>query len=665
MPYPVDDPSMCAEHAGKLPRGAARVTLDPTPSPASDGHVRPSRDVDPTHADYLRARPALHEGFDRRSLHLTMRDGVRIAVDVCLPRGARGPLPTIVRQTRYLRRFAVHPLLRPILAPALLDPMNAPMRALFTSRGYAWVDVDARGSGASFGERPCPWWLDGEVEDGREIVEWIVRQPWSNGRVGSTGVSYEGTTAEFLATTGHPAVRAVAPRFSLFDVYADVAFPGGIHNAYFTHAWETANAALDRNDPGVMVALIYALQAYGAFDPALVKRLDRPALRALVARVVTTGLAGVARVDDDQSGESLAAALRSHAENYSTHAGAVQITFRDDSPADAPVPGQGSDVFSPHSYVDRVRGVAVLGYGGWFDGAYASSAIRRFEALSARGVDARLLVGPWIHGGQLDLDPAAPGPGARFDHAAELLRFFDPHLVPDRSADDATPRVRTWELGEGGFRPHDEWPPPGTTATSLHLGEGRLLEAPTEGVVHATVDRSAGAGPRSRYRTLLCPFLHADGTGRHGPDAFTFDSAAGERTIAGHPILVLDLASSAPDDVVFAYLEDVDPLGRARLVTEGALRTLHRTTLGTDARGLPRVRATYLRADALALGPDEPATHAIELLPLHHRLRPGHRLRLRLTGSDVDHFTTPSGPSSVRWRIDLGRSRLLLPVVAR
>ncbi|MBL8718606.1 MAG: CocE/NonD family hydrolase [Myxococcales bacterium] len=629
--------------------------------------MRPSRDVDPSHEGYLRARPATHTGFDRRSLHLTMRDGVRIAVDVCLPVGARGRLPTIVRQTRYLRRFAVHPLLRPLLPAAMLDPMNAPMRALFTSRGYAWVDVDVRGSGASFGERPCPWWLDGEVADGREIVEWIVHQPWSSGLVGSTGVSYEGTTAEFLSTVGHPAVRAVAPRFSLFDVYTDVAFPGGLHNAYFTHAWETANAALDRNDPGVMVALIYALQAYGAFDPALVRRLDHPALRAAVARVVTAGLAGVARVDDDQSGEALAAALRSHAENYSTHAGAVHVTFRDDAPPDAPVPGQGSDFFSPHTYVDRVHDVAVLGYGGWFDGAYASSAIRRFEALSARGLDARLLVGPWIHGGQLDLDPGAPGPATQFDHAAELLRFFDPHLIPERRGEDVTPRVRTWELGEGGFHSHDVWPPPGATTRVLHLDvAGLLRDAPTEGACAADVTRTTGAGPRSRYRTLLCPFLHADGSGRSGPDAFTFESPPlGDLTVAGHPILVLHLASSEPDDAVFAYLDDVDPLGRARLVSEGNLRTLHRTSLTTDTRGLPRMHATFLRADALRLAPDEPATHCLELLPLHLRVRPGHRLRLRLTGADVDHFTTPPGPSTVRWRIDVGRSRLLLPVVPR
>jgi uncharacterized protein len=45
----------------------------------------------------------------------------------------------------------------------------------------------------------------------KDIVSWIVGQPWSNGRVGGTGASYDGNTAELLAASGHSAVKAVAP----------------------------------------------------------------------------------------------------------------------------------------------------------------------------------------------------------------------------------------------------------------------------------------------------------------------------------------------------------------------------------------------------------------------------------------------------------------------
>lgn len=633
--------------------------------------MRDSRDRDATHAEYLRTRPARYRGYARVSRYLTMRDGVRIAIDICLPRGldATTKVPTILRQTRYFRRHQVHPLMAGVLGEAVVDPMNAPMRALFTSRGYAWVDVDARGSGASFGERPCPWYLEGEVADGAEIAQWIVSQPWSNGRIGSTGVSYEGTTADFLATTRHPAVKAIAPRFSLFDVYADVAFPGGLHSSYFTSAWEQSNAALDRNVPGEMVARVYSLQAHAMGDVRVLEQdslphrfarfVDAEGTQAFLKRAASWALGGVAPVDDDPGGEELARALASHSENFNVHEGAVHMTFRDDSPPNSPIAGRTSDDFSPHTYADRID-AAVLSYGGWNDGAYAGGAIKRFAAIGER---AHLLVGPWIHGGLLDLDPDASGRRATFDHAAELLRFFDTHLVPELEGRHRQPKIRYYLQGEGAWREASSWPPPGTAAMELHLGAGRKLSSvPGTGLdVHA-VDLTTRAGVRSRWRTLLCPFMHADGRGRSKDGWLVYEGAPLEEDleITGSPVLCLSVASTAPDGAIIAYLEDVDAGGNGRLFTEGELRTIHQTALVEQP--IPRVEVTYRRRDRLVLEPGQPALHAIELLPAAMRLRRGHRLRLILGGADLDHFTTPAAAGPVEWRIDLARSRLLLPV---
>lgn len=629
-----------------------------------------SRDEDPSHSEYLARRPRRFRDYARTSRYLEMRDGVKIAVDVCLPVGLAGErVPTIMRQTRYFRRFALSPALRLALSESTLDPMNAPMRRLFTSRGYAWVDVDARGSGASFGERPCPWYLDGEVADGAEIAEWISKQPWSNGRVGSTGVSYDGTTADFLAVTAHPAVRAIVPRFSLWDVYTDVAFPGGLHSSYFTRAWETANGALDRNAPGEMVALIYMLQAHGMLEPGLARQIDRPWVKDALSWFFTSALGGVAPVDEDADRRELYRALASHAENFDVHEGAVKMTFRDDSPDNARIQGETIDYFSPHSYADRLGDVAVLSYGGWFDGGYAGAATRRHSALAGRGLDSRLLLGPWVHGGQLDLDPEAPGPRAAFDHSAELLRFFDQHLSPEHAVPSDAARVRYFMMGEGSWRTTSEWPPPEARAFTLWFGEGRKLgsTAARAGEDVFDVDVHVGSGKRSRWRTLLCPFLHADGKGRSRYGYLVYESEPLERdlVVAGSPVLVLALRSSAPDAAVVAYLEDVTPTGEARLLTEGELRTVHATRLVDDGEGPPRVQASYRRADALRLEPSQLATHAIELLPLAAVFRRGHRVRLSLGGADVDHFTTPPGPERITWRVDLAGSKLVLPVLPR
>jgi putative CocE/NonD family hydrolase len=96
----------------------------------------------------------------------------------------------------------------------------------FVSAGYAYVTIDARGTGASFGLARQPWSPD-EVADYGEVLAWLVKQPWSNGRVGTYGVSYESNTAELMATAG-TSIQAVIPRFGYPNVYTDVIFPGGI-----------------------------------------------------------------------------------------------------------------------------------------------------------------------------------------------------------------------------------------------------------------------------------------------------------------------------------------------------------------------------------------------------------------------------------------------------
>ena len=63
---------------------------------------------------------------------------------------------------------------------------------------------------ASFGTRDS-FRSPRERDDTSEIADWIVAQPWSNGAIGATGISYVGAAADFLATTGHPAVKAIAP----------------------------------------------------------------------------------------------------------------------------------------------------------------------------------------------------------------------------------------------------------------------------------------------------------------------------------------------------------------------------------------------------------------------------------------------------------------------
>jgi putative CocE/NonD family hydrolase len=174
------------------------------------------------------------DGWSTRSLHIPMRDGVKLAADILLPKG-RAPearIPALVSQTRYWRSPELRAPFKWLLEPSSLNAYVKDLIPFFTGRGYALVMVDVRGTGASYGEWPHPW-PDASTHDVHDLAEWIVSQPWSNGRIGGYGVSYLGTTAELMAVPRHPAIRAVVPMFNHPDGYQDIGLPGGIFHQRF------------------------------------------------------------------------------------------------------------------------------------------------------------------------------------------------------------------------------------------------------------------------------------------------------------------------------------------------------------------------------------------------------------------------------------------------
>jgi uncharacterized protein len=159
-----------------------------------------------------------------QSLHVAVSDGVRLAVDVWLPvkRIARGePIGTAFRATRYYR--AEQPP-----GPEPEKDSNYAAGQLWTRAGFAMVVADARGTGASFGSRTMELSAR-EIADYGELIDWVAAQPWSNGRVGVFGTSYEGHAAELVAGLGNPHVVAVAPLFSPLDRTGSCSIPGVRH----------------------------------------------------------------------------------------------------------------------------------------------------------------------------------------------------------------------------------------------------------------------------------------------------------------------------------------------------------------------------------------------------------------------------------------------------
>ena len=83
------------------------------------------------------------------------------------------------------------------------------------ARGYAFVPQDVRGRFRSEGD---PLAFVNEVPDGYDTIDWIARQPWSNGDVGMWGDSYYGFTQWAAVASRHPALKAIVPRVTIADI---------------------------------------------------------------------------------------------------------------------------------------------------------------------------------------------------------------------------------------------------------------------------------------------------------------------------------------------------------------------------------------------------------------------------------------------------------------
>jgi predicted acyl esterase len=121
----------------------------------------------------------------RQSLYVPVRDGTRLAVNIYRSASAASARqPTIFAFTPYRARYFKDGKIEEAFNQKIFGFRD------LVQAGYAVVIADVRGKGASFGARRG--FLDRtEALDGRDLVQWVARQPWSDGKVGLTGCSYD------------------------------------------------------------------------------------------------------------------------------------------------------------------------------------------------------------------------------------------------------------------------------------------------------------------------------------------------------------------------------------------------------------------------------------------------------------------------------------------
>lgn len=164
----------------------------------------------PTAEAQTKSSPPIYPSMVKVQSSIPMKDGVRLAVNLYMPQGAKpdDKFPAILEYLPYRKDDWT-----------LERDWN--LHSYFVRRGYVTARVDIRGTGASEGAPPDREYSDQEQEDGLEVIAWLARQPWSTGSVGMMGISWGGFNAIQVARLHPPALKAIIAVCATEELFHD------------------------------------------------------------------------------------------------------------------------------------------------------------------------------------------------------------------------------------------------------------------------------------------------------------------------------------------------------------------------------------------------------------------------------------------------------------
>ncbi|MDH3546988.1 MAG: CocE/NonD family hydrolase [Gammaproteobacteria bacterium] len=177
----------------------------------------------------------MDDGITIEEAWIDMPDGVRLSADLYKPTDLkRGDgLPVLLEYLPYRKMEA--------------RSRNYSMYSYFIARGYVVASVDIRGTGNSEGRLIPHEYSDIEQDDGEVVIDWLSKQPFSNGNVGMFGISWGGFNAIQMAVRQPPALKAIIAVDATEDLFQDdVHYMDGIMHI---DSWEMSQD-LDNTRPG-------------------------------------------------------------------------------------------------------------------------------------------------------------------------------------------------------------------------------------------------------------------------------------------------------------------------------------------------------------------------------------------------------------------------------
>jgi putative CocE/NonD family hydrolase len=526
---------------------------------------------------------AEHEVAELRNQRVPMRDGVHLAVDVFRPE-AGGRFPVILCQTPY-NKNGLHG-----------------RASWFVERGYVVANADVRGRYASDGA-----WDPFDPKhktDGYDLVEWLAEQPWSNGKVGTYGLSYMGWTQWWTATQAPPSLKAIIPEVAPPDQFFNCPYQHGVLVGWMMD-WASMMAGRTRN--------VVAKGGYGGFTNTRFEDLMRTPYVDLDDRRKLPEASWF----DTWIRENLASAQYWRAISY-----------------------QGKENFGKIA-------VPSLAISGWFDANFPGTpmnylGMKEFGA-TPEARRPRMVIGPWTHTSRgsrlLGFDY---GSSAQIDWNGYMCRFFDHYLKGVDNGLENDPPVHVFVMGRNRWRAADDWPLPQTRWTKYYFRNDGKAEPSRSGGTLGTeppLDEPPDEYTYDPDRPTRSPF---EGPHIEGPvDARKFSSGRGvliyttppletSVEITGPIVARLFASTSARDTDWMVRLIDVHPNGYAALLTDGVLRARCRD---------PERGGAFNPRGLCAIEPNEAYEYTIDFWrATANAFLKGHRIRVEVSSSYYPYY---------------------------
>jgi putative CocE/NonD family hydrolase len=491
-----------------------------------------------------------------RNVQVPMSDGTVLLADHYLPITSQ-PAATVLVRCPYGRGA----------------PFSLLQAQLVAERGFHVLLQSCRGTFGS-GGRFEP--MRREASDGQDTVAWLRGQSWFDGRLATFGASYLGFVQWALALDPPPELVAAVVVVGPHD-FSRTAYRNGAFDLYNFLSWSDLIVNQERVNP--VSGMVRAITA------------DRRLRPALHRSPVTQGARDL---------------LGTGAPWFETWLEHPQLT----DPFWAPL--------QCGAALERIS-VPTLLIGGWQD-LFLEQTLEQYEALAARGVPTRLLVGPWTH-----LDTATRA-GPAF---AEGLAWLERHAgqVPGEPATGHS--VRIWVGGAREWRDLATWPPPAQVPQRWYLGPADTLSSTEPADSTSVQPASFRYDPADPTPSVGGAILAVNAGARDNraveqrPDVLVFSSEPLDEPVEviGDVTAELHVTRDNPNADLFVRLCDVDQRGRSRNVCDGIVR--------------------LTGADPLA------GTVRVPLIAAAHRFGRGHRLRLQVAGGAHPRFARNPGNGQV------------------